>query len=53
MSSQLHSSDALLPGKEPLVPFAGGWVGPIDGLDALVRRENPSTYRESNPELRI
>jgi hypothetical protein len=39
----------------PLYPqgkthWIGGWVGPRDGLDAVVKRKIPSTYRDSNPD---
>jgi hypothetical protein len=40
LSGQLHDPAALLPGKEPPVPI---------GLDAVVKRETPSPYRDSNP----
>jgi hypothetical protein len=45
VSCQLHSPAASPPGKESLVPI----VGPRAGLDEVVKRKIPSTYRDSNP----
>jgi hypothetical protein len=32
----------------PGIHWIGGWVGPRAGLDAVMKRKIPSTYRESN-----
>jgi hypothetical protein len=40
VSSQFHGPDALPLGKElPGSHWIGGWVGPIDGLDAVKKRK--------------
>jgi len=42
VSSQLHATATLPPGKEPLVLTGiGGWVGLRAVLDAVVRRKIP------------
>jgi hypothetical protein len=35
--------------RAPGTHWIGGWVGLRAGLDAVVRREIPSPYQESNP----
>jgi hypothetical protein len=43
-------SGRLTPRKRaPGTHWIGGWVSPIVGLDAVARRMNPRSYRESNP----
>jgi hypothetical protein len=47
---KLHAPAALPPGKAPPgTDCIGGRVGPRAGLDAVVRRKIPSSYRDSNP----
>jgi hypothetical protein len=47
VSSQMHASDILPPGKEIPVCIAGG--GPRAGLDALEKRNLSCLCRELNP----
>jgi hypothetical protein len=35
--------------RAPDTHWIGGWVGPGDVLDAMVKRKIPSLCRESNP----
>jgi hypothetical protein len=35
-------------GRTPRTHWLGGWVGPRAGLDAVMKREIPSPYRDSN-----
>jgi hypothetical protein len=53
MSGQLHPPVALPPGKEPLVHWIGGWMGPRAVVDAVVKKKIPSPRRESNPKTPI
>jgi hypothetical protein len=46
MSQLLYSRGNNPPG----IPWIGGWVGSIAGLDAMVKRKIPSSRRESNPK---
>jgi hypothetical protein len=63
-----HSSTSALDGDEwsasrpgrftprervPSIHWIGGWVGPKDVLDAVVKRKIPSSRRESNPRTPI
>jgi hypothetical protein len=52
VSGQLHAPSAL-PSREraPRTHWIRGWVGPIAGLDVVVKRKIPSTCRKSNPPI--
>jgi hypothetical protein len=50
VSGQLHASDRFTPRERaPVTHLIGGWVGLKAGLDAVLRRKIPSSYRDSNP----
>jgi hypothetical protein len=34
IDGQRHASASLTPGKRPGTHFTGGWLGPMDGLEA-------------------
>jgi len=40
VSSQLHTSAALLLGREPCTHRIGGWVGPRAGLDMVAEKRS-------------
>jgi hypothetical protein len=44
VSGQLYASAALSPGRAPLVPITGGWVGPRADLDAVMGIELQLDY---------
>jgi len=44
MSDNLHAASALLPRKEPPVP----WVGPRAGLYTVAKRTNPIIFPAGN-----
>jgi hypothetical protein len=48
VSGLLHASAALCPGKKPLAPWIGGWVGPRASLDVLEKRKIVYPCQESN-----
>jgi hypothetical protein len=53
-SGQLHTPAALPPRERaPGTHWIGGFVGPRDVLDAVVKRKIPSSLRESNPTTPI
>jgi len=39
--------------RAPGTHWIGGWVGPRDVLDTVVKRKIPSPYQESNPRTQI
>jgi hypothetical protein len=39
--------------RAPSTHWIGGWVGPRDVLDAVVKRKIPSPRRESNPRTPV
>jgi hypothetical protein len=49
VSGQLHVPVYLPQGKDPWYYWIGGWVGPVVGLDAAAKRNNPCPCWESNP----
>jgi len=51
VSGQLHTTDALLLGKEPLVLNGlEAWVGSTAGLNTVSKRKIASPRREANPD---
>jgi hypothetical protein len=48
VSEWLQIPTALAMEKGTDTNWLGGWMGPRAGLDASVRRRNPSSYQESN-----
>jgi hypothetical protein len=53
VSGPFHAPAALPPGKEPLVPWIGGWVDLRNVLDAVGKSKIPNPSRESNPRTPI
>jgi hypothetical protein len=48
VSGQLHAPAATPRERAPGIHWIGGWVGPRDVLDAVVKRKIPNPLRESN-----
>jgi len=54
VGGQLHAPAALPPRERPPdTHWIGGWVGSRAVLDEVVKREIPSSRRESNPGIAI